>query len=83
MNIVKIIKNEIELKRLKEEEMCLEGFFENRFEAIACLGDEYFEDDSEYEEVEKRYSEVIDKIEELEDINKRNYLKKILYLIRR
>lgn len=75
MNLIKIIKNKIELKKLKEEEMLLEGFFDNRSEAIACLGHEYEEDEEEYEDFNKRYSEVIDRIDELEAINKRRWFK--------
>jgi len=73
MNFIKITKNKIELKKLKEEEMYLEGVLINRSEAIAAVGDDYIEE--EYEEVSKRYSEVIDRMEELRAISKRRFFK--------
>lgn len=56
-------------KKLNKELDDLIGFFENRSEAMACLGDEYIEDEN-IDEISERLDYVYDKSEKLRKILK-------------
>ena len=67
MNIFKKIIFNIEYKKVNEELELLEGYFDNRSEAMACLGEEYVEDDTD-REFDKRYVNLCERMNKLEGI---------------
>ena len=67
MKLLKRVIYNFEYKRIEKELENLEGFFENRSEALACLGDEYVEDRN-YEKYNRRYDRLYKKFEELKSI---------------
>ena len=71
MKLIKRIKFNFkygrEYKEIEEELELLECYFDNRSEAMACLGDEYTED-ANYNKYDNKYKELVKRMKQVKAI---------------